>query len=46
MSNTIQALIDAMLKPIKELKSILSQRMEHVENEIEQFNDRFMHDRN
>ncbi len=46
MSKTSPALIDALLKPIKKLKLILSERIRHVEDEIVQFNDRFMQGRN
>lgn len=46
MSKTSQALIHVILEPMKKLKTILFERIEHVEDEIQQFNERFMEDRN
>ncbi|MDF5728165.1 MAG: hypothetical protein PUP92_09025 [Rhizonema sp. PD38] len=44
MSKTNQGLIHVVLEPVKKLKSILSERIKHVEDEIEHFNNQFMHD--
>lgn len=44
--NTIQVLIHAIFGSVKKLTLILSQRLEHVEEEIEQFDRDFMHGNN